>query len=116
MSDNHTDLEAQSIELPPEDITFIAENLAGIAEYFGQIDGFWDEDEEGFELEIPNLSSDSAELLRTKVLSSIHRTDVAATTLRLGTEGILQVLLALVRPAMSVGQNRRPRKESSTDV
>ena len=110
MSDDKSQLDAQEFELPPEDIEFIAENLAEIAEYLGHLDGIWDEDGDEVEFEIPNLSSDSAELLRTRVFANIHRNDIAASALRLGTEGIMQVLLALVRPAMSIG-TKRSKKE-----
>ena len=109
MSEDKLQYDAQSFELPLEDVEFIAENLAEIAEYLGHLDGIWDDEHDGVEFEIPNLSTDSAELLRTRVLANIHRNDVAASALRLGTEGIMQVLLALVRPAMSIGSQRSKR-------
>lgn len=110
MSEDKLQHDAQSFELPSQDIEFIAENLAEIAEYLGHLDGIWDDDNDEVEFEFPNLSTDSAELLRTKVFANIHRSDVAASALRLGTEGIMQVLLALVRPAMSLG-SKRSKKE-----
>ena len=99
----------QPIDLPPEDMDFIAENLAEIAEVFGQMEGLWDDDVDvdKIDIDIPQLSPESAEKLRTRVLSNIHRTDIAASALRLGTEGIMQVLLALLRPAMSAGKRRK---------
>lgn len=105
MSDDNT----QPIDLPPEDMEFIAENLAEIAEYFGQLEAIWDEnaDVDNIDIGIPQLSPESAEKLRQRVLSNIHRTDMAATTLRLGTEGVMQVLLALVKPVMSLGSKRK---------
>ncbi|MGB1250903.1 MAG: hypothetical protein ACPG8W_09845 [Candidatus Promineifilaceae bacterium] len=112
MSDDNIHPNAQNFDLPPNDVAFIAENLAEIAEYLGHLDGIWDDDgDDDLEFDIPNLSSDSAEMLRTKVFANIHRNDVAASALRLGTEGIMEVLIALVRPAMSVGSNRSKKKK-----
>lgn len=97
--------------LSPEEMAFIADNLAESAAYLSHLSQLWleegdDQVVEDLEIDLPRLSQIQAATLRRKVFGRLQRTNFAAKTVKLGTEGFMQVLLAMVRPLIG-GQNKK---------
>ena len=95
-------------DLSAEEMRFIADHLAESADYLSHLSQLWLEegDDQSFdaaEIDLPELSAEEARLLRTKVFGRLQRGNMTAKTVRLGTEGMMQALLALVRPILGVG-------------
>ncbi len=94
-----------STELTTEEMAFIAENLAESAAYLSHLSQLWlDEGDDQLtdetEIDLPGLTANEAALLRRKVFGRLQRDSFAAKTVKLGTEGFMQVLLAMVRPLL----------------
>ncbi len=94
---------SSSAELSSEEIAFIAEHLAESAVYLSHLSQLWLEEGDDqlaadAEIDLPNLTKEREVLLRRKVFGQLQRDNLTAKTVKLGTEGFMQVLLAMVRP------------------
>jgi hypothetical protein len=95
-------------DLSPEEIAFIADHLAESAAYLTHLSELWLEegDDQVAEFDLPGLTADEALVLRQKVFGRLQRDNFAAKTVKFSTEGLLQVLLAMVRPLIGSHENK----------
>ena len=104
-------------ELTQEEMIYISDHLAACAEYLEHLDVLWlGDDSDGSEPDLllsaeistPPIPPNIAEKLQHTVNNRIQRGDLAANALKLGTEGMMQVLLALIRPVLG-GSNSQSK-------
>ena len=98
-------------EFSQDEISYIADNLADCVEYLEHLDVLWlgnvdsdqaiDDQLENAEIDFPELPSDLGNKLQSKISNSIQRGDLTAKALTLGTKGIMEVLLAMIRPIVT---------------
>lgn len=98
-------------DLSPDEMAYIAEHLAESATYLSHLSQLWLEDGdeqaiEEWEIDLPGLSKEQELRLRRKVFGRLQRDNFTAKTVKLGTEGFMQVLLAMVRPLIGSHANK----------
>lgn len=98
-------------EFSQDEISYIADHLADCVEYLEHLDVLWlgnvdderkvDDQLEEAEIELPELPNELGTKLQSKITNSIQRGDLTAKALELGTKGIMEVLLAMIRPILT---------------
>ncbi len=107
-------------ELTADEVAFIADHMAACAAYLEHIDSLWigdpqneeanealiSETLEQLEIDIPDMPPELGLKLQRRVNSSIQRGNLAASALKLGTQGIMEVLLAMIRPILATNKQK----------
>lgn len=105
------ELPNSSADLSRDEMAYIADHLAESAAYLSHLSQLWleegdDQMADAAEIELPALSKEREMMLRRKVFGRLQRDNFTAKTIKLGTEGFMQVLLAMVRPLVGRRENK----------
>lgn len=100
-------------ELSKEEMIFISDHMAACASYLEHLDTLWIGDEgvldadilAKLETDIPEMPANLGVKLQRRVSKGVQRGSLATSALKLGTQGMLQVLLAMIRPIISGGKS-----------
>ncbi len=94
-------------EFTRDEMIFISDHLAACTEYLEHLEVLWLGEKrveiavDSAELTTPSIPSNIAEKLQLRVKNNILRGDMGASALKLGTQGFMEVLLALIRPIIN---------------
>ncbi len=95
-------------EFTEEEMSYISDHMAACAGYLEHLEILWfgdsEEDEEASvsaEITTPSIPPAIAEKLQNRVKNNIQRGDLGANALKLSTQGMMEVLLALIRPILN---------------
>ena len=81
--------------------TLLLEQLVDDEEALAAVDRIWEEQGRGgANLRVPDLPTDQARRIERRLFDSLRRGDLGSKAIRLGTQGFLDVLLALLRPLL----------------
>lgn len=100
---------SQDFELTPSEMAFISDHMAACAEFLEHLDPLWIGEDgevgdamlEHLEIAIPDMPHDLGVKLQRRVNNSIQRGNLAVSALTLGTKGVMEVLLAMIRPILT---------------
>ena len=117
MSLQQTIPSSDDVELTKDEMAFISDHMAACAAYLEHLDTLWigdagEYDGEAmaeYEIDFPEMPANLGLKLQHRVNRGIQRGSLATSALKLGTQGMMQVLLAMIRPIMA-NNNRSEEK------
>lgn len=92
-------------QLPEDESQKIMELFLADDDCLQAMDHIW-ANQKDMEMKIPPMDPEIAKRLESQILTRIRRSNMGGNAVRLGTEGLMKALLALIQPFIGPSRNR----------